>query len=152
MPFNSFDISASGLTSERLRMDTISNNIANANTTRTEDGEPYRRKMVAVQPRKATFAEHLNHFIKGRRGEDLKLPGGGVKATSIVEDDSAFKEVYDPEHPDADPDTGYVQKPNVNTVNEMTDLITASRAYEANVTAMDSSKEMANNILDLGLR
>lgn len=151
MPFKSFDISASGLTVERLRMDTISNNIANANTTRTEGGEPYRRQMVAVQPRKSTFAEHLNYFIKGRR-EQLTLPGGGVKAVSIVEDESAFREVYDPSHPDADPQTGYVQKPNVNTINEMTDLITASRAYEANVTAMDSSKEMANNILDLGLR
>ncbi len=151
MPFNSFDISASGLTTERLRMDTISDNIANANTTRTEDGEPYRRKMVAVEPKNATFAQHLHHFIRGRE-KDTSLPGGGVRATSIVEDDTDFKQVYKPEHPDADPDTGYVQKPNVNTINEMTDLITASRAYEANVTAMDASKEMANNLLELGMR
>ena len=148
MPFHSFDVSASGLTFERLRMDTISNNIANANTTRAEDGEPYRRQMVTARPRGTSFAEHLSHFIKGRDTSSTK----GVKATSIVEDDTPFKEVYDPQHPHADPETGYVQKPNVNTVNEMTDLITASRSYEANVTAMEASRDMANNILDLGMR
>lgn len=149
MPFNSFDTSASGLSFERLRMDVVSNNIANANTTRTEDGEPYRRRMVTATPRDTSFAHHLSHFIQGR-SEDGK--GKGVQAASIVEDDAPFKEKYEPEHPHADPETGYVQKPNVNIINEMTDLITASRAYEANVTAMDASKDMANNILDFGLR
>lgn len=149
MSYNSFDISASGLSFERLRMDVISNNIANANTTRTDEGEPYKRQVVTAQPRGTNFAEHLNRFIKGGT-LDQDSPTKGVKATSIVEDDSPLKEVYDPEHPHADPETGYVQKPNVNTINEMTDLITASRAYEANVTAIEASRDMKNNILDLG--
>ncbi|ACB84972.1 flagellar basal body rod protein FlgC [Natranaerobius thermophilus] len=144
--FDTFDISGSGLTAERLRMDVISNNIANANTTRTEDGEPYRRQMPVFETRGKSFSDHLHSFLQ----KDGDFDSQGVRVSSIEEDDSPFKEIYDPEHPEADPETGYVQKPNVEIVKEMTDMITASRAYEANATAIDNAKSMASNTLDIG--
>lgn len=134
--FKSLRISSSGLSAERLRMDTISSNIANANTTRGENGEPYRRKV-------AVFQENLDQALNN--GNKLL----GVKAVGIEEDTSPFQKVYDPTNPDADKD-GYVTMPNVNILNEMADLITATRAYEANVTAMNSEKSMFLKALEIG--
>ncbi|MFA6940977.1 MAG: flagellar basal body rod protein FlgC [Clostridiaceae bacterium] len=134
--FKSLRISSSGLSAERLRMDTISSNIANANTTRGENGEPYRRKV-------AVFQENLDQA--SNNGNKLL----GVKAVGIEEDTSPFQKEYDPTNPDADKD-GYVSMPNVNVLNEMADLITATRAYEANVTAMNSEKSMFLKALEIG--
>jgi flagellar basal-body rod protein FlgC len=143
--FSAFNISSSALTAERLRMDTISQNIANANTTRTEDGTPYRRKTVVFQEREDTsFSQYLSDASRQKYGT-----GGGVRVTAIVEDQSPFKEVYDPGHPDAD-ENGIVRMPNVDIVTEMVNMISASRAYEANVTALNASKSMASKALEIG--
>lgn len=143
--FNSINISASGLTAERLRMDIISKNIANANTTRTANGTPYRRQVVTFKTKdnNTPFSQYLNK-AKGQ-GSNLK----GVEVTSIQNDPSPFKTVYDPGHPDAD-EKGYVLMPNVDTVSEMANLISASRAYEANVTAINGTKAMAMKALEIG--
>ena len=141
--FSSFNISASGMTAQRLRSDTISQNLANVNTTRTSDGEPYRRKTVVFQEREMTSFDSVLMTTSG-------LAGNGVKVTKIVEDTSTpMNMVYDPSHPDAD-EIGYVTYPNVNTVTEMTNLIDASRAYEANITAFDAAKSMALKGLEIG--
>jgi flagellar basal-body rod protein FlgC len=139
--FRSLRISASGLSAERLRMDTISSNIANVSTTRGENGQPYIRKI-------AVFQENLNTELNKSTGkpEEKML---GVKAVGIEEDKSPLKKVYDPSHPDADVE-GYVTMPNVNILNEMADMITATRAYEANVTAMNSEKSMFLKALEIG--
>jgi len=141
--FTSMNISASGLTAQRLRSDTIAQNIANVNTTNTGDGTPYVRKTVVFQEKDATS---FNHLLLSATGS----VGTGVKVTSIVEDhDNDFVVKYEPSHPDAD-ENGYVTYPNVNVVEEMTNLIDASRAYEANVTAMDASKAMLIKALEIG--
>ncbi|HHW23177.1 MAG TPA: flagellar basal body rod protein FlgC [Clostridiaceae bacterium] len=144
--FNSFNISASALTAQRLRMDVISQNIANVNTTRTEDGTPYRRKMVVFQEKEADipFSQYLSEESRRRY-----LTGGGVRVTAIVEDQTPFKEVYDPSHPDAD-ENGIVRMPNVDIVTEMVNMISATRAYEANITALNASKSMASKALEIG--
>ncbi len=145
---NSLNISASGLTAQSLRIDTISQNIANVNTTRDQNGKPYRRKTVV-------FAEKgTNAFEYALQQQGLKratqLNGQGVKVTAIVEDHvTSMKLVYDPAHPDANED-GYVSLPNVNTVTEMTNLIDATRSYEANVTAFNATKNMLLKGLELG--
>lgn len=141
--FDAFNISASGLTAERTRMDIISKNIANADVTRTANGGPYRRQMVAFEE-KVNFEELLEKTLSG----DEKASGSGVKISKIVEDKSPFNRVYEPGHPDAD-EEGYVLKPNVNTIKEMVDMITASRGYEANITAMNTSKNMCLKALDI---
>lgn len=139
--FNNMRISASGLSSERLRMDTISSNIANASTTRGKDGMPYRRKV-------AIFQENLtNEINKNTRKNEEKLLG--VKAVGIIEDESELRRVYEPSHPDAGED-GYVLMPNVNILNEMADMIVATRAYEANVDAINSQKSMFMKALEIG--
>lgn len=143
--FTSFDINASGLTAQRYRMDIISENVANANTTRTEDGTPYVRKVV-------TFAERDGQtpFSKVMNSELDRYSGKGVKVTGVYEDRvTEMNKVYDPSHPDADED-GYVTYPNVNIITEMTNLIDASRSYEANATAFNASKQMALQGLQLG--
>ncbi len=142
----SFAISASGLTAERLRMDTIANNIANVNTTRTMEGGPYQRQRVVFEPRgeKAAFLFPAM-FDKTRKADAFR----GVKVTGIIKDTTPPKLVYDPSHPDANAD-GYVAMPNVNIVKEMVDMISATRAYEANVTAINSAKTMAAKALDIG--
>ena len=147
--FLGIDAAASGLTAERLRMDVISNNIANANTTRTDQGGAYHRRYVVFQPRerKVESFEQLLQRVIGYR----KTSGEGVRAVMIAEDDSQGPLVYDPGHPDAN-EEGYVEKPNVNMVSEMVDMITASRAYEANVTAINSAKSMAMKALDIAGR
>lgn len=138
------NISASGMSAQRLRMDIISQNIANVNTTRDEDGEAYRRQNVV-------FAEKSpNSFDRILMSKTGTASGSGVKVTKIVEDtETAMNLVYDPSHPDAD-EEGYVTYPNVNTVTEMTDLIDASRSYEANVTAFNATKNMALKGLEVG--
>ncbi len=144
--FNSFNISASALTAQRLRMDVISQNIANVNTTRTAEGTPYRRKTVVFQEKEADvpFSQYLSE-----QSRDSLSAGGGVRVTGIVEDQTPFKEVYDPSHPDAD-DNGIVRMPNVEVVTEMVNMISATRAYEANVTALNASKSMAVKALEIG--
>lgn len=142
--FQAFDISASGMTAERFRTDIIAENIANVNTTSTESGEPYRRKIVTFQERPVTpFSQVFTHTKNA-------AIGNGVKVTSVREDtETDFVKEYDPANPDADAD-GYVSYPNVNTVTEMTNLIDAQRAYEANATAFEASKSMAQTGLSIG--
>jgi flagellar basal-body rod protein FlgC len=143
---NSMAISASGLTAQRLRMDVIANNIANAQTTRTPQGGPYRREMVVLQPvynSNWSFDDALQSAMNG----SPVPPGAGVEVAGIVQDPSPFKLVYDPSNPDAV--NGYVQMPNVDIATEMVDLVAASRAYEANVTAFDAAKQMAMAALSL---
>ncbi|GAB6189482.1 flagellar basal body rod protein FlgC [Marinitoga arctica] len=135
--FKIMDIAASGMTAERFRSEVISNNLANVNTTRTENGGPYKRKIV-------TFKEVLNkNFLE--KDEQIS----GVRVSKLEEDNSPFKLVYDPGHPDAD-ESGYVKYPNVNPLREMVDLITAQRAYEANVAVVNSAKTMFNSALSIG--
>jgi flagellar basal-body rod protein FlgC len=141
--FNSLRISASGLTAERLRLDVIADNLANVNTTRTAAGGPYRRKVAVLEERPIGFADLLGVQ------PTLATGRGGVRVAAIVEDANPPQRVYNPGHPDADPD-GYVLMPNVNVVTEMVDMITATRAYEANVTAMNAAKQMALRTLDIG--
>lgn len=143
--FGGIDASASGLTAERLRMDVISNNIANANTTRTAEGGAYRRRVVVFEPRNeetSPFAQALSKELEAEAGQ-------GVRVKGIVADDAPGRAVYNPGHPDAD-QNGYVAMPNLNIVSEMVDMITASRAYEANVTAINTAKSMAMKAIDIG--
>jgi flagellar basal-body rod protein FlgC len=135
---DSLMISASGLTAQRLRMDIISNNIANVNSTRTKDGMPYRRKLPV-------FEEYYRDSTKSFSPQKI---ASGVRVSAIAEDKSPFKLVYNPGHPDAD-DKGYVHMPNVNIVQEMTDMISASRSYEANITALNTTKSMALKAIDI---
>lgn len=148
----SLEISASGLTAERLRMDIIAGNIANAQTTRVADGGPYRRRGVVLAEREpARFAALLSGQMQD--GADVDAAGlavsGGVRAEGIALDNRPFKLKFDPGHPDADAG-GYVRLPNVDVVMEMTDLITASRSYEANVTALNAFKAMVSRALEIG--
>ena len=142
--FQSFNISASGMTAQRFRTDIIAENIANINTTSTESGGPYRRKIVTFQEKNVTpFSEYFS-YSKNR------AVGNGVKVAKVTEDyESDFIMEYDPANPDAD-ENGYVSYPNVNTVTEMTNLIDATRAYEANATAFEASKNMALTALSIG--
>lgn len=130
--FDAFAISGSGMTAERLRMDVIASNLANADSTKGADGQPYRRRMVVLQAASPSFDQVL----------------AGVKVAGIVQDQSPLRRVYDPSHPDADAQ-GYVTLPNVNPVTEMVDLITSSRGYEANVTAMNAAKQMFTKTFDI---
>lgn len=145
---SSFDISSSALTAQRLRMDVISSNIANAETTRAkvENGQavPYRRKMVVMSPNETEFGQMLSSAVNGQ-----KPVGQGVKVSGIQEDQTAFKPVYNPTSPDADKD-GYVYMPNVDILKEMVDMISATRSYEANVTALNASKSMESKALQIG--
>lgn len=148
--FSALETSASGLTAERLRMDIIANNIANANTTRTQEGGPYRRQMVVLGNR-PSFSEVLAE-AGGNAAADAGVEaavGQGVRVLRVVADQRPFKMKYDPTHPDADKN-GYVQLPNVETVTEMVDLMSASRAYEANVTALNAFKSMVTTALQIG--
>ena len=145
--FTSFDINASGLTAQRCRMDIISENIANANTTRTQNGDPYVRKVVYFEEKGVrgsdTFSHVLNSVIKNYAGK-------GVKVAKVLEDRKTPQNmVYDPSHPDAD-ENGYVMYPNVNIITEMTNLIDASRSYEANATAFEAAKAMTQQGLSIG--
>lgn len=146
--FNSLNVSASGLTAQSMRMDTISENLANVNTTRDKDGKPYRRKTVVFAEKGTNAFNYALENSKTKRATEIS--GRGVKVTAIVEDHvTSMTKVYDPAHPDADID-GYVTYPNVNTVTEMTNLIDATRSYEANVTAFNATKNMLLKGLELG--
>lgn len=142
--FDSMHVSASGLAAERLRMDIIAQNLANANSTRGPDGQPYRRHEVVFRSANVGTSDGT----RGTSDAATNAPLNGVEPVAIVEDPSALRTVYDPSHPDAD-DNGYVSYPNVNPVTEMVDMMTATRAYEANVTAMNAAKNMALKALDI---
>jgi flagellar basal-body rod protein FlgC len=141
--FKSFAISASGLTAQRLRMDIISNNIANAQTTKTAQGGPYKRQAPVFTPMGGN--KHFSVFLANRMGKDNV---SGVKVAAIKEDSTPPRLVYDPNHPDAD-ERGYVAYPNVDIVKEMVDMIGATRAYQANITAINSAKTMAAKALEI---
>ena len=148
--FGGLDISASALSAERLRMDVTAENLANAQSTRTANGGPYRRKEVVLESTgDGGFAGALaSARASGAGGSGAGSANGGVRVAGIVEDRTPNRLVYDPGNPDANAQ-GYVSMPNVNPVTEMVDLISASRSYEANVTAMQTSKQMFTKTLDL---
>jgi flagellar basal-body rod protein FlgC len=142
--FGGMEISASALTAQRLRMNVTAENLANAQTTRGADGQPYRRKEVVLQSvAQAGFGAQLSAAMGGGGGRP-----GGVEVAQVAEDQTNGKLVYDPSHPDAN-EQGYVTMPNVDTVTEMVDLIDAQRAYEANVTALQASKQMFAKTLEI---
>ena len=147
--FDAIDIAASGLSAERLRMDVTAENLANAQTTRGPNGGPYQRKEVVLQTAQPNgFATQLAAATGSMQGAGGNPAPGGVQVTGIVEDGSQPRMVYDPSHPDANAQ-GYVAMPNVNPVTEMVDLISSSRTYEANVTAMQTAKSMFSKTFDL---
>ncbi len=146
--FRAIDTAGSGLTAERTRMDVISDNLANANTTRTEDGGPYMRKVVQFEPRESD--ESMFSGLKPSAPSGKKQLGEGVRVRQITEAEGEPRRAYEPEHPDAN-DEGYVLKPNVDPAKEMVDMITATRAYEANVSSIDSAKNMFNEALQIAL-
>lgn len=140
---NSLNIAGSGLTATRLRMDIISENIANASTTRTENGDPYRRKTVVYQAVEGnSFSNILNNKLNDKQT-------AGVKVSAIVEDPSDFKYVYNPTHPDAN-EKGYVAMPNVDSTQEMLDMMSATRVYDMNINALNAIKSMASKALEIG--
>ena len=138
---NILQISASGLTAERTRLQTVSSNIANAQTTRSADGGPYQRRLPVFQ----SVAVADNPF-----GDVLDQKLQAPRVVDVVVDDRPAEQVYNPSHPDADPETGMVAMPNVNVVEEMVDMVSASRAYESNVTAISATKNMALKALEIG--
>lgn len=138
--FDPFAVSGSGLTAERLRLHLISNNIANMNSTRTPQGGPYRRQVPV-------FAERLKQVMEA--GGRHSTTGAGVQVVSIMEDCTPPRLVYDPDHPDADAD-GYVAYPDIDVANEMINLITAVRSYEANATTLEAAKNMISRALEIG--
>jgi flagellar basal-body rod protein FlgC len=147
--FGALDISASGLSAERMRMDVTAENLANAQTTRGANGGPYRRKdVILASARGDGFRSALAGAVGSMPGMAAAQTPGGVQVVGIAEDASPARRVYDPGHPDADAQ-GYVSMPNVNPVTEMVDLISASRAYEANVTAMQTAKSMFSKTFEL---
>lgn len=157
--FQSLNVSGSALTAERLRLDLVSNNLANINTTRSPEGGPYRRQFATFAPRSSSPSSFGSQFIRllgtgsrlGTRSlfETPAALGEGVRVQQIHRDSTAPQLRYEPDHPDAGED-GYVAYPNVDMVAEMVDLLSATRSYEANVTAFNAGKEMAMRALDLG--
>lgn len=139
---NSLNIPGSALTAERFRMDLIAQNIANINTTQDADGEPYRRKQAVFQERGLRFKQTLDK-------ETSRMRGGGVRVTEVIESDKPLIPVYDPTHPQAN-EEGYVMMPNVNSAEEQVDFMSASRNYEANITALNIIKAMAMKALEIG--
>lgn len=147
--FQSMGITSSALSAQRLRMDVISSNMANVDTARGKlvngEWQPYTRKMVVMEPNKSSFASVLQSVKGNNAGDNLN----GVKVSNIVEDDSPYRLVYDPSHPDANPE-GYVQLPNVDPLREMVDLISTTRSYEANITVFNATKSMHVKALQIG--
>ncbi|MBF0224209.1 MAG: flagellar basal body rod protein FlgC [Desulfobacterales bacterium] len=143
---DSLDISKSALQANRVKLSVISENLANSETTRTKEGGPYRRKMVVFEssPTNNDFKSTLNTIRKEQSS------GDGVKVSEIVRSQEDFVLVHNPDHPDADPQTGYVAMPNVNHLTEMTDMILARRAYDANVTVISNTKSMILKALEIG--
>ncbi len=144
---NSIDLVASGMTAQKLRLDVVSENITNRTTTRTENGGAYRRKMVVFE--QEGVMTPFQAALARARGEDVTSQIGGVRVAEIVEDESDFKLVYDPTHPDANED-GYVEMPNVDLIKEMSDAMAASQAYSANVTAFNVLKQVMAKGLEIG--
>lgn len=143
---SAFDICASGMTAQRLRLDVASQNVVNIQTTRTEGGETYRRKMVVFQAADDSFRSVMRRTMnRGRDGER----NAGVIVTQIVDDETEMQMVYNPEHPDAD-ENGYVTMPNVDLIKETTDAMAATRSYQANITAFNAIKLMAQKALEIG--
>ena len=142
--FRSLEISSSAMSAQRFRMDVISQNVANQDTTRTADGSPYRRRMVVFQEKNSPYIfSNFLHNVQQRAG------GTGMRATQVVEDRKTdFKLVFDPSHPDADVE-GYVKYPNVDREQELVDMLSALRSYEANVTALSNFKNMAMKALEI---
>lgn len=147
--FSTFDVAGSGMSAERLRLDVIANNLANARTTRSAEGGPYRRQRVVFAAREA--GAHRPPFARMLAAEGRRAvhPGEGVRVVGIAPDTAPPRRVWDPHHPDADED-GYVLLPNVDVVTEMVDMISATRAYEANVSVMQAAKLMAQAALEIG--
>ncbi len=146
---STMDITTSALTAERYRMDVIAHNIANIDTTRGADGEPYRRRLVVFQEQEMSFQSTLEREAQRYTGNTSSANvGGGVQVSEVIEDQSDFIPVYDPTHPDADED-GYVLKPNVDRAEENVDLMAASRSYEAQITTLNIIKAMAMKAADL---
>ena len=145
-PFSILNISATGLTAQRLRMDVISDNIANVNTTRTPEGGPYRRKIILFSEIQKEKDDDFISVFENLKSNELD---GGVKVVGIIDDNKTpLKRVYDPSHPDAGPD-GYVNYPNINVVSEMGDMISASRAYEANLQVVGTFRNMSIRAIDI---
>ena len=140
---SSFNISGSGMTAQKYRLDVVAQNIANAKVTRTEEGEPYRRKMTVLS------SVNTGTFLDALKTAAGAVQKAGVQVEAVIEDESALVPVYDPTHPDANAE-GYVMYPNVNTAQEMTDAMGASRAYEANVTAFNATKSIVLKALEIG--
>lgn len=144
---SSFDICASGMSAQRLRMDIAAENIANIDTTRTEAGGAYRRKDILLESYgSGSFQEALRNAAKGK---GLTSRNAGVRVAGIIEDTREMKRVYNPEHPDADTE-GYVTMPNVDLLKETIDSMSATRSYEANITALNAMKSMAQKALEIG--
>lgn len=148
---STMNILGSGLTAQQLRLDVISENVTNMNTTRTEAGGPYRRKMVVLQSEtgRDDFRMALAAAAKGLTPNRDFVTAGGVRVTEIAEDQSELKLVYDPEHPDAD-ENGYVDMPNVILVKEISDAMAATQAYSANVTALNAFKAVVSKAMEIG--
>ncbi len=139
--FNTFRISSSALKANRIRLDTISSNLANVETTSTPEGGPYKKKSVYFESTPLSFQEQLD--------QNLKNSAQGVSVTKILEDQEAPRKVYNPSHPDAKED-GYVEMPNISVLEEMVDMMSATRSYQANVTTIKSAKRMALKALEIG--
>ena len=140
--FRALNVSASGLSAHRTKMDVIAENLANTETTRTEAGGPYRRKMVVLE------AKPVESFraVFSRLRDDA----GGVKVAEVVEAQNDHRMVYNPAHPDADPESGYVAMPNINLLTEMADMVVARRSYDAGVTALSTTRNMMLKALEIG--
>jgi flagellar basal-body rod protein FlgC len=139
--FTSLKISASGLKAQRTRLNTVSSNLANVETTSTPEGGPYKKKSVYFETENINFKDQLD--------STMQKAAQGVRVTRIIEDQDPPKKVYDPSHPDAD-DQGYVAMPNISVLKEMVDMMSATRSYEANTTAVQAAKRMAMKALEIG--
>ena len=149
--FNTMNIAATGLTAQRARMDIIAENIANVNTTRTADGGPYRRRTVIFEEINDAnpFRGIVNSVFGGFSASVPAAQGRGVRVSRVAESDLPGMMTYDPTHPDAD-ESGYVLMPNVNIVEEMVNMISATRSYEANITAMGNARHLTQRTLEIG--
>lgn len=139
--FNTLKISSTALKAQQVRLNTVSSNLANAETTQTPEGGPYRRKSVVFQSDGSPFSQHMDQQMQGAVQ--------GVKVTRIVSDDQAPRIIYNPSHPDAN-EEGYVSLPNINSLEEMADMVSASRSYEANLNTIQATKRMALKALEIG--
>lgn len=140
------DISASGMTAQRMRLDIAAENVVNINTTRTENGDTYRRKMAVFEP---ISGNSFDKVLRSAAARQKQHAAGGVRVAEIVEDERPFQMVYDPDHPDANED-GYVAMPNVDLLKETVDSMAATRAYDANLTVFNMVKNMATKALEIG--